>query len=208
MCCVTPIPRSMCGRRRWSPARAVAAWIRTTTTPLSQVVRSARDAYRQAGIDDPRTALSLAEVHDCFTPTEIVLMIGPVGVVEKLFGRTGLGFDDLELIELNEAFAVQVLAVLAGWGVKLDDVEDRLNVNGSGISLGHPIGATGCGSWPRCCTSCAGEAAAWRWRPCVSAAVKASPRSSAEPRHDRAGRLSRPPAPLPAGRCRRRAEPR
>jgi len=69
--------------------------------------------------------------------------IGPVGAVDKLFGRTGLGFDDLELIELNEAFAVQVLAVLAGWGVKLDDVEDRLNVNGSGISLGHPIGATG-----------------------------------------------------------------
>ncbi|WP_415822650.1 acetyl-CoA C-acyltransferase, partial [Mycobacterium senriense] len=69
--------------------------------------------------------------------------IGPVGAVEKLFGRTGLNFDDLELIELNEAFAVQVLAVLAGWGVKLDDVEDRLNVNGSGISLGHPIGATG-----------------------------------------------------------------
>jgi acetyl-CoA C-acetyltransferase len=69
--------------------------------------------------------------------------IGPVGAVEKLFRRTGLGFDDLALIELNEAFAVQVLAVLAGWGVKLDDVDDRLNVNGSGISLGHPIGATG-----------------------------------------------------------------
>jgi acetyl-CoA C-acetyltransferase len=69
--------------------------------------------------------------------------IGPVGAVEKLFARTGFGFDDLELIEINEAFAVQVLAVLAGWGVKLDDVDDRLNVNGSGISLGHPIGATG-----------------------------------------------------------------
>ncbi|EHB59209.1 acetyl-CoA acetyltransferase [Mycolicibacterium rhodesiae JS60] len=69
--------------------------------------------------------------------------IGPVGAVEKLFARTGLGFDDLDLIEINEAFAVQVLAVLSGWGVKLDDVEDRLNVNGSGISLGHPIGATG-----------------------------------------------------------------
>ena len=62
---------------------------------------------------------------------------------EKLFNRTGFGFDDLDLIEINEAFAVQVLAVLAGWGVKLDDVDDRLNVNGSGISLGHPIGATG-----------------------------------------------------------------
>ena len=69
--------------------------------------------------------------------------LGPVGAVEKLFGRTGFGFDDLDLIEINEAFAVQVLAVLAGWGVKLDDVDDRLNVNGSGISLGHPIGATG-----------------------------------------------------------------
>jgi acetyl-CoA C-acetyltransferase len=69
--------------------------------------------------------------------------IGPVGAVEKLFRRTGFDFDDLDLIEVNEAFAVQVLAVLAGWGVKLDDVEDRLNVNGSGISLGHPIGATG-----------------------------------------------------------------
>ena len=69
--------------------------------------------------------------------------IGPVGAVEKLFSRTGLEFDNLALIEINEAFAVQVLAVLAGWGVKLDDVDERLNVNGSGISLGHPIGATG-----------------------------------------------------------------
>jgi acetyl-CoA C-acetyltransferase len=69
--------------------------------------------------------------------------IGPVGAVEKLFRRTGLGFDDLDLMEVNEAFAVQVLAVLAGWGVKLNDVDDRLNVNGSGISLGHPIAATG-----------------------------------------------------------------
>jgi acetyl-CoA C-acetyltransferase len=69
--------------------------------------------------------------------------IGPVGAVEKLFRRTGLGFDDIALMEINEAFAVQVLAVLAGWGVKLDDLDDRLNVNGSGISLGHPIAATG-----------------------------------------------------------------
>jgi acetyl-CoA C-acetyltransferase len=69
--------------------------------------------------------------------------IGPVGAVEKLFSRTGLAFDDMSLIEINEAFAVQVLAVLSGWGIKLTDVEDRLNVNGSGISLGHPIGATG-----------------------------------------------------------------
>jgi acetyl-CoA C-acetyltransferase len=48
----------------------------------------------------------------------------------------------MELIELNEAFAAQVLACLREWG--LDGAEERLNVNGSGISLGHPVGATGC----------------------------------------------------------------
>jgi len=66
--------------------------------------------------------------------------IGPVPAVDKLFRRLGLGFDDMELVELNEAFACQVLAVLDGW--RWHDT-DRLNVNGSGISLGHPIGATG-----------------------------------------------------------------
>jgi acetyl-CoA C-acetyltransferase len=69
--------------------------------------------------------------------------IGPVPAVRKLLGRLGLGLDDMDLIEVNEAFAVQVLAVLQGWGVKLDEVDTRLNVHGSGISLGHPIGATG-----------------------------------------------------------------
>jgi acetyl-CoA C-acetyltransferase len=66
--------------------------------------------------------------------------IGPVPAVERLFARTGLGWDDIDLVELNEAFAPQVLACLKGWGW---DDRDRLNVNGSGISLGHPIGATG-----------------------------------------------------------------
>jgi acetyl-CoA C-acetyltransferase len=66
--------------------------------------------------------------------------IGPVPAVERLFARTGLGWDDMDLVELNEAFAPQVLAVLKGWGW---DDRSRLNVNGSGISLGHPIGATG-----------------------------------------------------------------
>ncbi|HRP71727.1 MAG TPA: acetyl-CoA C-acetyltransferase [Luteimonas sp.] len=66
--------------------------------------------------------------------------IGPVPAVERLFARTGLGWKDIDLVELNEAFAPQVLAVLKGWGW---DDRDRLNVNGSGISLGHPIGATG-----------------------------------------------------------------
>ena len=66
--------------------------------------------------------------------------IGPVPAVKRLFERTGMGWDDIDLVELNEAFAPQVLAVLKGWGW---DDRERLNVNGSGISLGHPIGATG-----------------------------------------------------------------
>jgi len=66
--------------------------------------------------------------------------IGPVPAVKKLFARTGLGWADIDLVELNEAFAAQVLAVLKGWDW---DERDKLNVNGSGISLGHPIGATG-----------------------------------------------------------------
>jgi acetyl-CoA C-acetyltransferase len=66
--------------------------------------------------------------------------IGPVPAVARLFARTGLAWRDIDLVELNEAFACQVLAVLKGWGW---DEQDRLNVNGSGISLGHPIGATG-----------------------------------------------------------------
>ena len=66
--------------------------------------------------------------------------IGPVPAVERLFKRTGLGWKNIDLVELNEAFAPQVLAVLKGWGW---DDRDKLNVNGSGISLGHPIGATG-----------------------------------------------------------------
>ena len=66
--------------------------------------------------------------------------IGPVGAVSKVMSKIGLSLDDMDLIELNEAFAAQVLSVLREW--KLPN-EDKLNVNGSGISLGHPIAATG-----------------------------------------------------------------
>lgn len=69
-----------------------------------------------------------------------VMGIGPVPAVAKLFRQTGLGWGDMDLVELNEAFAAQVLGVLKGW-----DWDDpaKLNVNGGGISLGHPIAATG-----------------------------------------------------------------
>ena len=60
--------------------------------------------------------------------------------VKKLTEKTGLSLNDMDIIELNEAFAAQVLAVFREWGL---DSEDHVNVNGSGISLGHPIAATG-----------------------------------------------------------------
>jgi acetyl-CoA C-acetyltransferase len=65
---------------------------------------------------------------------------GPVSAVKKLFSRTGFSWDKIDLVELNEAFAAQALSVLKGWGMEDETI---LNVNGSGISLGHPIGATG-----------------------------------------------------------------
>jgi acetyl-CoA C-acetyltransferase len=68
--------------------------------------------------------------------------LGPVPAAEKALSRARLSLDDMDLIELNEAFAAQVIGVLREW--RLDDAGlAKLNVNGSGISLGHPVGATG-----------------------------------------------------------------
>jgi acetyl-CoA C-acetyltransferase len=68
--------------------------------------------------------------------------IGPVPSTEVALRRAGLTLSDIDLIELNEAFAAQALAVTTAWGLAETDF-DRVNVNGSGISLGHPVGATG-----------------------------------------------------------------
>ena len=71
-----------------------------------------------------------------------VMGIGPVPATEAALGRAGLSLGQIDLIELNEAFAAQVLAVTREW--KFGPVDfARMNVNGSGISLGHPVGATG-----------------------------------------------------------------
>jgi len=71
-----------------------------------------------------------------------VMGIGPVPSTAKALARAGLGWADIDLVELNEAFAAQALACTRGWGFAESDF-DRLNVHGSGISLGHPVGATG-----------------------------------------------------------------
>jgi acetyl-CoA C-acetyltransferase len=67
--------------------------------------------------------------------------VGPIPATERALQRAGLALADMDLIELNEAFASQALAVLGEW--RLPDGLQRVNVHGSGISLGHPVGATG-----------------------------------------------------------------
>jgi len=85
-------------------------------TPLARVI-----GWASAGVD-PR-----------------IMGIGPVPAVKKLLDKTGLSLDDFDLVELNEAFAAQVLAVLKDLPIPME----KLNVNGGAIALGHPIGCTG-----------------------------------------------------------------
>jgi acetyl-CoA acyltransferase len=70
-----------------------------------------------------------------------VMGIGPVPATRKALERVGISMDDLGLVELNEAFAAQVLACLHEWGMDAED--ERLNPNGGAIALGHPLGASG-----------------------------------------------------------------
>jgi acetyl-CoA C-acetyltransferase len=103
-------------------------------TTFAEVVHSAADAYRQAGITDPRSELSLAEVHDCFTPTELVLM------------------EDLGFAERGTAWK----EVLAG----TFDLDGALPVNPDGglKSFGHPVGASGLRMLFECWLQFRGEA--------------------------------------------------
>jgi len=70
-----------------------------------------------------------------------IMGIGPVPAIKKLQQRIGLGADDFDLVELNEAFAAQSLACIRAWGIKDDD--SRINPNGGAIALGHPLGMSG-----------------------------------------------------------------
>jgi len=70
-----------------------------------------------------------------------VMGVGPLPATRRLFDRFGLTIDDIDVIELNEAFASQSLAVLRGWG--LDDDDPRVNPNGGAIAIGHPLGCSG-----------------------------------------------------------------
>ena len=65
--------------------------------------------------------------------------IGPISATQKTLGKAGLSVGDIDLFEINEAFAAQCIACQRTLGIGME----KLNVNGGGISLGHPVGATG-----------------------------------------------------------------
>ena len=68
---------------------------------------------------------------------------GPVPATERVLRRVGWRLDEITLIELNEAFAAQSLAVLQGLKMSEEDAERRVNIHGGAIALGHPLGASG-----------------------------------------------------------------
>jgi len=70
-----------------------------------------------------------------------IMGIGPVEAAKKALNKAGLSFNDIDIIELNEAFAAQALACIRGWG--LEDYDERINPNGGAIAIGHPLGMTG-----------------------------------------------------------------
>jgi acetyl-CoA C-acetyltransferase len=100
------------------------------------IVLARADAAERAGLSPAFRVLGYA--HAGVRPQ--VMGIGPVPAVENLLARTGLSVADFDVIESNEAFAAQALAVNKGLG--LDGA--RVNPNGGAIALGHPVGATGC----------------------------------------------------------------
>jgi len=69
----------------------------------------------------------------------VIMLTGPIPATQKLLERNGMAIDDIDLVEINEAFA----SVVAAWRRELDPDMDRVNVNGGAIALGHPLGSTG-----------------------------------------------------------------
>jgi len=102
-------------------AAAALVTTRARAAELGLKPRAVFRAYATAGVDPA------------------IMGIGPIPAVKKLLARTGLSMSDIDLVELNEAFACQALYVQR----QLEIPDDRLNVNGGAIALGHPLGCTG-----------------------------------------------------------------
>jgi acetyl-CoA acyltransferase len=99
------------------------------------VLLMAREKADELGLE-PR-----ARIYDQTTVgvDPVIMLTGPIPATRKLLERNGMSMDDIDLIEINEAFA----SVVAAWRRELDPDMDRVNVNGGAIALGHPLGSTG-----------------------------------------------------------------
>ncbi len=102
-----------------------------------------------------------------------VMGLGPVPATHKALERAGLKLEDIDLIELNEAFAAQSLAVLK----LLKANPEKVNVRGGAIAIGHPLGAAGPASSTTLIHAMEDSKCASAWRPCASAPARVSPRS-------------------------------
>ncbi len=116
-------------------------------------------------------ATAVAGVDPC------VMGTGPVPAVAKALARAGLKLSDIDLIELNEAFAAQALACIRM--LQMDPA--KVNVRGGAIAIGHPLGASARASPRRCCTPCEIAAPATVWPPCASAPARGLQRCLSEP---------------------------
>ena len=132
---------------------------------------SRRNAPRELGLQPLARVVSTAVAG----VDPAVMGIGPIPASRKALARAGIGVDDLDLVELNEAFAAQSLVCIDELGLD----PEKVNVNGGAIALGHPLGMSGGAARhdarPRAAPDAAGATA---WRRCASASARASRRSS------------------------------
>ena len=98
-----------------------------------------------------------------------IMGLGPIEATKKALQRAGMTIGDIDLVEINEAFAVQVLRSSRELGID----EDRLNVHGGAIALGHPFGMTGARITTTLLNDLTATTRRSAWRPCASAAVRA-----------------------------------
>ena len=94
---------------------------------------------RQKATDLGVTPRARIRDHTTVGVDPVLMLTGPIPATRKILERNGLSMDDLDLIEVNEAFA----SVIAAWERELEPDIDKVNVNGGAIALGHPLGSTG-----------------------------------------------------------------
>ena len=115
--------------------RVTAGNASTMNDAASGVILMAEEKAKDLGVPILARVVSVAT-----TGVDPALMgIGPISATQKALKKAGLTIEDIDLFEINEAFASQCLACQKELGIS----DEKLNVNGGGISLGHPVGATG-----------------------------------------------------------------